>query len=225
MALKDKDFVEIEFTGKVKDGEIFDSNIKKDLEEMHKGHDHPIHAKPFVFCLGEDMFLKGVDEFLIGKPEVTKDYTIELEPEKAFGKRDPSLIQMTPISVFKEHNMNPVQGTMFNFDGKIGKVLTVSGGRVIIDFNNPLAGKNVVYQIKVMRKINDLNEKINALNEFFFRKELKFKVDGKKLTIEIEKPMKNFAEFFKDKFKEILGLDLEVKEIEEKSKESQNKSQ
>jgi len=225
MTLSKGDFIEIEFTGKVKDGEIFDSNKKEDLEKMHEGHNHPIDAKPFVFCLGEDMFLKGVDDFLIGKPGTTKDYVIELEPEKAFGKRNPTLIQMMPLAVFKKHNMNPVPGIMFNFDGKLGKILTVSGGRVIVDFNNPLAGKNVVYQIKMIKKVDDLNEKINALNEFFFRKEIKFRVEGKKLVIEIEKQMRGFAELFKDKFKEILGLELEVKESAEKPKESQNKSQ
>ena len=35
MALKKKDFIEIEFTGKIKGGEVFDSNIKKDLEKLN----------------------------------------------------------------------------------------------------------------------------------------------------------------------------------------------
>ena len=35
MALQKKDFIEIEFTGKVKDGEVFDSNIKEDLKKLN----------------------------------------------------------------------------------------------------------------------------------------------------------------------------------------------
>jgi len=46
MTLKKGDFIEIEFTGKLKDGEIFDSNIKEDLKKLHEGHDHPIETKP-----------------------------------------------------------------------------------------------------------------------------------------------------------------------------------
>ena len=161
--IKEKDFIEIEFTGKIKDGEVFDSTIKEELEKLHVGHDHPVEAKPFIFCLGQEMFLKALDDFLIGK-ETGKEYEIELEPEQAFGKRNPSLIQRIPISVFREQKVNPAPGVVFNFDGRIGKTLTVSGGRVMVDFNHALAGKTLVYKIKILRKITDLNEKIKALN-------------------------------------------------------------
>jgi FKBP-type peptidyl-prolyl cis-trans isomerase 2 len=227
MSLKEKDFIEIEFTGRVKDGEIFDSTLKEELEKLHSGHEHPVEAKPFVFCLGQEMFLKTLDDFLIGK-ETGKDYEIELEPEQAFGKRNTLLIQKIPLGVFIEKEVNPVPGAMFNFDGRIGKILTVSGGRTVVDFNHALAGKIVIYKIKVLRKITDLNEKIKALNEFFFRKELKFELKDKKLILKTDKSFVKFAELFKDKFKDILGLELEVKEaedkkIEEKKEEKKDK--
>jgi FKBP-type peptidyl-prolyl cis-trans isomerase 2 len=221
MVLQKKDFIEIEFTGKVKGGEIFDSTRKEELAKMHAGHDHPIEAKPFVFSLGQGMFLKALDDFLIGKKP--GEYEIELEPEKAFGKRDPKLITMIPMKVFREQKVNPVPGIMFNFDGKVAKILTVSGGRVMADFNNSLAGKIVEYKIRVLRKIDNLDEKIKALNEFFFKKEFKFEIKEKKLIMEVEKPMVKFVEMFKDKFKEILGLELEIKEIEEEKKQPSEK--
>jgi FKBP-type peptidyl-prolyl cis-trans isomerase 2 len=217
MALKEGDFIEIDFTGKVKDGEVFDSTKKEELEKLHVGHNHPVFAKPFVFSLGKGMFLNSLDEFLIGK-EIGKDYSIELPPEKAFGKRSPELIQTMPMKVFKEKDINPLPGYTLNFDGRAGKILTVSGGRVIVDFNHALSGKPVVYDIKVKRKVEDLNEKVRALNDFFFRKEFNFKIDGKKLIVDVEKPLVKIVELFKDKFKEILDLDLEVKEVEELNK-------
>ncbi len=215
MKLQKKDFIEIEFTGKVKGGEVFDSTLKEELEKLNLGHDQPLRAKPFIFCIGQEMFLNSLDDFLIEK-EIGKDYEIELEPEKAFGKRIPSLIQRIPIRIFREKEVNPVQGAIFNFDGKIGKILTVSGGRVMVDFNNFLAGKIVVYKIKILRKVTDLNEKIKALNEFFFRREFKFEVKDKKLIIEADKSLVKFVEMFKDKFKDILRMDLEVKESKNK---------
>ena len=210
MDLKKKDFIEIEFTGKIKEGEIFDSNIKKDIEAAKLN----IEPKPFIFCLGEAMFVKGVEDFLIGK-ELGK-YTIELSPEKAFGNRESKLVQMIPMKIFHQHKINPVPGTLFNFDNRVAKILTVSGGRVMVDFNNPLAGKEIVYDIKVLRKIEDTNEKIKAFNEFLFRKDFKFKIEDKKLIFEVEKPMVKFVELFKDKFKEIFDFELEVKEVEDK---------
>lgn len=227
MVLQKKDFIEIEFTGREKGGDIFDSNIKEDLKKANLNTE----AKPFVFCLGENMFLQALDEHLIGK-DLGK-YEIELEPEKAFGKRDPKLITMIPMKVFREQKVNPVPGILFNFDGKIAKILTVSGGRVMADFNNSLAGKTVEYKIRVLRKIDNLDEKIKALNEFFFKKEFKFEVKEKKLILDVEKSMVQFVEPFKDKYKEILGLELEIKEtrpsdaelkkIEDEKKQSSEK--
>ncbi len=206
MELKKKDFIEIKFTGKTADGEIFDSNIEEDLKDM----DSNAKAKPFVFCLGEGMFLKGIEDFLIGKD--TGKYKIELEPEKAFGNRDAKLVQMIPMKVFIEKQLNPAPGMVLNFDGRIAKTLTVSGGRVMVDFNNPLAGKNVVYNLEVLRKIENTNEKIKAFNEFLFKKDFKFEIKDKKLIINVEKQMVKFVEMFKEKFKEIFGLGLEVME-------------
>ncbi len=227
MNIQKGDFIEVDFTGKIKDGEIFDSTLKEELDKLH--HDHEIKAKPFVFCLGQGMFLESLDNFLIGK-EIGKEYEIELEPEHAFGKRISSLIQKIPIKIFAEQKINPVPGIVFNFDGRAGKILTVSGGRVIVDFNHSLAGKTIIYKIQVLRKITDLNEKIKALNEFFFRKDFKFEIrqeakplasssesqtKDKTLVLEVEKPLVKLVELFKDKFKEILELNMEIKEIKE----------
>jgi FKBP-type peptidyl-prolyl cis-trans isomerase 2 len=224
MDIQKKDFIEIEFTGKIKDGEVFDSNIKEDMKKLHEGHDHPVEPKPFIFCLGQGMFLKALDDFLIGK-KLGEKYEIELEPEKAFGKRESSLVQTIPMRFFKEQKLNPFPGVMLNFDGRPGKVLTVSGGRVMVDFNHTLAGKTVVYKIKIIKKITDLNEKIKAFNEFFFKKNFKFEVREKKLVVEVEKSLVKLVELFKDKFKEIFGLELEIKEIEEQKLEEKNKKE
>ncbi|MDP2673085.1 MAG: FKBP-type peptidyl-prolyl cis-trans isomerase [Nanoarchaeota archaeon] len=230
MALQKKDFIEIEFTGKIKDtGDIFDSNIKEELDKLHisQGHkDNHVHeTKPLVYCLGEGMFLEGVDNFLIGK-EIGK-HKIELSSENAFGKRQRELVKMIPIKIFFQHKINPVQGAMLNFDGKMGKILSVSGGRVLIDFNHPLAGKDVIYEINVKKIIQDIDEKIKAFNNFIFKQDFKFSVaqDNKKVIYEIpesDKQLKIFIGIFKEKFKEIFDMELEIKEEKtEKSKDEQ----
>lgn len=213
MTFKKKDFIEIEFTGKLKDGEVFDSNIKKDLSQAKSD----FKTKPFIFSIGEGMFLKGVEDFLIGKE--TGEHEIELSPEKAFGNREPKLVQVMPMKIFREQKINPIKGEMFNFDGRIAKILSVSGGRVVADFNNPIAGKDVVYKIKVLRKVENIKEKAKALIEFLFKRDLKFEIKEKKIILEVEKELVKFVELFKEKFKDILGLDLEVKEILKKEEE------
>lgn len=209
MTLQKKDFIEIEFTGRVRDGDIFDSNIKKDLEKLNPD----ITPKPAIICLGEGMFLKAIDDFLIGKE--FGNYKIELVPEKAFGVRLPQLVQKVPMKLFTSQKLNPYPGAIFNFDGRMAKVLSVSGGRVMVDFNHPLSGKNVIYEIRVLRKIEDLNEKIKSFIDFLFRREFQFSVQDNKIVIEAEKQMSQFIEMFKGKFKDVFDMDLEVKEIQE----------
>jgi FKBP-type peptidyl-prolyl cis-trans isomerase 2 len=215
MIMQKKDFIEVEFTGKVKDGGIFDSNIKEDLKKLNPDET----PKPLIFCLGEGMFLKGIDDFLIGKE--IGSYTIELTPEKAFGPRIAEMVQMIPSKIFREQRLNPMPGVVFNFDGRLAKVLSVSGGRIMVDFNHPLAGKIVIYDVRVLRKIDDLNERVKAFIDFLFRREMKFSVKDKKVIIEVEKNISKFVEMFKDKFKEVLELDLEIKEIDNPAKEAQ----
>lgn len=209
--LKKNDFIEINFTGRVKDGDVFDSTLKEELEKLHASSEHKVEPKPFVFPLGHEMFLKYLDEFLIGK-EVGKKYTVELEPENAFGKRDPSAIQRMPSRVFREQKINPYAGAVFNFDGKIGKVIAVSGGRIMVDFNSPLAGKHVVYELEILRKVEDIEEKIKALNEFFFKKNIDFSIKDNKIIFDVDEKMSKMLDLLKEKYKEILGMEVESNE-------------
>lgn len=207
MALQKKDFVEFEFTGKIKDtGELFDSNVAEELKKLNP----QAAAKPYIIPLGEGLFMPSVEDFLIGKPETTSSYTVDLTPEKAFGVRNSQFVQIIPLKVFHQQKVNPSPGSVFNFDGRLGKVLSVNGGRVITDFNHPLAGKDVTYNIRVIRKVEDINEKAKSLIEFFLQKDLPFKIEGKTLKIETEEQVGKFLELFKDKFKDLLDLDLAV---------------
>jgi FKBP-type peptidyl-prolyl cis-trans isomerase 2 len=63
MALKNNDFVEIEFVGKTSEGEVFDSNIQEELEKINS----KAKAKPFIFSIGQRMFLPAIEDFLVEK--------------------------------------------------------------------------------------------------------------------------------------------------------------
>jgi len=151
------DFLEIEYTGKIKeDNAIFDTTDEKVAKEndLH-GHDF----SPSVICIGEEQVLKGIDKNLEGK-EVGKEYDFEIPPEDSFGSKDTKLIQLIPTSKFKKQNIQPMPGMQLNIDGMIGTIKTVSGGRTMVDFNHPLAGKDLTYKVKVNKKIEDDKEKL-----------------------------------------------------------------
>lgn len=214
--LKAKDFIEIEYLARIKDNGIFDTNIKREAEKM----DIKI-SSPLIICLGQNTILPAIDEFLIGKE--LGDYSLELPPEKAFGSRNRELVKIMPFSVFRQHNINPQPGMVFSFDNLLGKVAAVSGGRVIVDFNNPLAGKNVIYEIKVKRKVTEEKEKVKALMTAFLRKDFHFEIKDKLLIVKADKTIRKLIELFKPKFKEILNLDLEIEDTKEESENQEEK--
>lgn len=160
--IKKHDFVEIEYTGRIKeDNTIFDTTQEKIAKE--KGiHDKNADYGSLVICIGENHILKNLEEQLIGK-ETEKEYTFDIKAENAFGKKDAKLIQLVPLAKFKQQNIQPFPGLQLNIDGVYGMVKTVSGGRCLIDFNHPLAGKGLVYDVKVNRVVDDIREKLKSL--------------------------------------------------------------
>jgi FKBP-type peptidyl-prolyl cis-trans isomerase 2 len=212
MPIKKNDFVEIEFTGK-SNNLVFDTTNKEEAKSI--GLD--VEVKPMIISVGNQMMVKGFDEILEGK-EINKKYSIHLTPDKAFGKRQPGLVKILPIKVFHQQNMNPAPGMTVQLDNYIAKVLSVSGGRVSVDFNNPLAGKDVDYDFTIKRIVEDNTEKINALQDFFFKMRFDFEIKDKKVIF--KKPeIRPFVDVFKPRFKEITGLDFEV--VEEKKEGNQ----
>jgi len=216
MTLSKNDFIEIEFMGKTKDGKVFDSNTAAGLAQI-EGADVK-NAKPFIFSIGHDMFLKGIDDFLVGK-EIGKTYAINLNPADAFGARDPKKVQLMPIKIFNEQKVRPIPGAMFNFDGNIAKILSVNGGRVMADFNNPLAGKPVSYIYKINKMVEDQKEKINAMQEFLFRRNFNFEIKDKTVIFKVEKQFEPFVKMFAPKFEEILEMKVEAEIVEPKKED------
>ena len=156
--IKKNDFIELNYTGKLTDGKVFDTTEEK-VAKDNGIYQEKMNFSPAVICVGEKQILPGLDEELIGK-EINKEYEIKLTAEKAFGKRDVKKVKIVPISTFKEHNVEPQPGLQIDVDGKMGTVMRKAGGRVIVNFNHPLSGKEVIYSIKVNKIITDNKEKI-----------------------------------------------------------------
>jgi FKBP-type peptidyl-prolyl cis-trans isomerase 2 len=212
MAIQKNDFVELEFVGRIKDtGEVFDTNMKSEIEKIKAN----FQAKKYILAVGHNMTMKGLDRDLQGK-EIGKEYESEFKPEDAFGKRNPAMVKTIPLKVFIEQKIMPQKGMQLSLDGMIVKVISVSGGRVLVDFNNPLAGKFLAYKYKITRKIEDVNEKVDALQEFFFRSKFDYEIKDKELIFKVGKDISKFIEMMAKPFEEILGLSVKVEVVEKK---------
>lgn len=209
MPIKANDFVEIEYTGKLKeDGTIFDTTDA----DVAKSHELPkANYGPVVVCVGQGQVLKGLEEQLIGKEPGT--YTVELVADKAFGKKNAKLIQMVPASKFKAQKIQPVVGLQLNIDGMICTVRQVTGGRVMVDFNHPLAGRDVVYEIKVNKIVTDKKEQLTALLAMLLNiKDSTISLEGNKAKISLKQEMpEQIIPELQKKIKELTGLDADIK--------------
>jgi len=156
------DFILIDYVAKVKEtGEIFDTSIAEVAKKANLYRENTIY-EPMLVVVGEGWVLKGLDEQLEGL-EVGKKAVIEVPPEKGFGLRDPSKIKLVPLRKFREQNITPYPGMEVEIDGKMAVVRSVGAGRVQVDFNLPLAGKTLIYEVEVKKKLETVEEKVKAL--------------------------------------------------------------
>ena len=209
--IKKGDFIELEYTGKLASGKVFDTNVKSVGE---KEHIHKKDYSPLFVCVGEKFVIKGLDERLVSSEE-GKDYTFEIPSEEAYGKKNPKLVRVVSRALFTKQKMNPHPGMQINAEGMAGLVRSVSGGRVTVDFNHPLAGKDLTFDVKIVKLIKEPVEKVDGLlNSFMGLPKDKYKLVLKesKLNIETEIPIPDhMLDFVKGKISKFVP---EVKSIE-----------
>lgn len=203
LTIKKKDFVQVEYVGKV-DGKIFDLTdealAKKEgiyKEEMLYG--------PITVVVGAGHLIKGLDKSLEGK-NVGDSYDIEIQPGDGFGSKNPKLLKIVPQSAFKDQKIKPQVGMQLNIDGIIGAIVSVSSGRIVIDFNHPLSGKILNYHMKVKKIITEKKEQVAKLFETYTNLDSeKVKVETTDKTVKI---IYNSEKDLNEKAKEVITEDI-----------------
>jgi len=215
---KKNDFIEIKYTG-FANGQIFDSNIDDDLKKINDN----AKAKETIIIVGQGMVVPGLDKALEGK-EIGKDYEITVSVKEGFGERIRELVKTIPLRIFTEKNIDPRPGMVLALDNALAKIITVSGARVVTDFNNPLAGKELRYKFKIVKMVTDEKDKCNVVFDLLFRFVPKFEIKGKEVIAKGPKQLEIFVNALKDKFKEIIEKDLKF-ELEEKAEKKEEEKE
>jgi len=162
MALQKGDFILINYTAKVKEtNEVFDTTHEDVAKKEHLFKEGEIYD-PKLVVVGEGWVLKALDDSLTTM-EINKPTTAEISPEKGFGQRDPEKIKRVPLKQLYAKEINPTIGARIEYQGKMATVRSIGAGRVLLDFNPPLAGKTLVYDVMVIKKIENNEEKIGSL--------------------------------------------------------------
>ena len=132
------DSVSVHYTGKLKNGEVFDSSKDRD---------------PLEFTLGQEELLAGFEDGVVGmKPGESKSVT--LEPENAFGDRREDLLLKLPKKEIPQ-NITPSVGLQLKLSNASGNeiavvVTEVGEDSVTLDGNHPLSGQTVTFDIELL---------------------------------------------------------------------------
>lgn len=222
--IKKGDFIELEYTGKTEDGMIFDTTSES-IAKKNGIHSQGAKYGPAIVCVGDGHVVPGLDSEIEGK-EVGTDYKISVSPEKGFGKKDAKLIQLISTGKFRKENIQPMPGLQVNIDGTYGIVKSVSGGRTLVDFNHPLSGQNLIYDIKIVKIVNDDREKIKAMIELRLGlKDIEVEFNEGKATIITKKDLKIPDEITKEISNEFSKRIPSLKSMEFASKKHEKPEQ
>ncbi|WP_423792540.1 FKBP-type peptidyl-prolyl cis-trans isomerase [Methanocaldococcus indicus] len=175
--------VRISYDGYV-EGKLFDTTDEEKAKAEGIYNPNIVYG-PVAIFVGDGQVIPGLDEVLL-EMDVGEEREVVLPPEKAFGKRDPSKIKIIPISEFKKRGIPVVKGLVINVDGTPGKIVSVNSGRVLVDFNHELAGKEVKYRIKIEEVIENDEDIIKEIVKMAVpRLTAEVKIEGNTVIIEV----------------------------------------
>jgi FKBP-type peptidyl-prolyl cis-trans isomerase 2 len=130
------DTVSVEYEGKLQDGTVFDSSEKA--------------GKPFSFTVGAQQAIQGFDAAVIGMQE-GQEKTVTIPPEKAYGQYDNTKLVELPKSQFADPDKMVVGLPIHSETGVNGVIKEIKNDSIVVDFNHPLAGKTLIFWIKVVK--------------------------------------------------------------------------
>lgn len=212
MAFKDGDFLEIEYTvwdtaansmisttdeKKAKDANIFDA-------KMQYG--------PVLVIIGSRGVIKGLDRELRSL-SVGEQKKLTFKPQDAFGERSEELVRVMPLSEFRYREIDPYPGMRVNLDDVTAIVKSVNSGRVVVDANHPYAGKEIAYDVKVVRQLTNEKEKIEAMSRSYGVKPTQVSAAGDKVELFYNNEVSKNADYFVGRASLIASLFTQFKDV------------
>ncbi len=136
--VKDGDTVKVHYTGKLENGDVFDSSREKE---------------PFEFTVGNKAVIPGFEKGVLGM-EVGDTKTIEIPPEQAYGAKQDELVVEVKKSEFPD-DITPTIGQRLQIKQQDGNPIVVTitdltEDSITLDANHPLAGYTLFFDVEVV---------------------------------------------------------------------------
>lgn len=189
MPLEKGSLILVDYTARVKDtNEVFETTLEEEAKKVAQLYDPTRKYEPRLVSVGESWVLKGLDEAL-ANANVGDKLNVEITPDKGFGERDPNKVRMIPQRKLGDKADEVGVGDVIEVDDRTGIVRYVGSGRIQVDFNHRFAGKTLLYDVNVTKKLETDNEKITALlKRRTGLEESKVKINLAAPNLEIELP-------------------------------------
>jgi FKBP-type peptidyl-prolyl cis-trans isomerase SlpA len=129
--------VTLHFALKLDNGDVVDSTFDK---------------KPATFKVGDGNLLPGFEQAIYGLKAGDKR-SLSISPEQGFGQGNPQNIQVMPRSQFQDMELSEGLLVIFNDAANAelpGVVKAFDDSQVTIDFNHPLAGKALSFDVEII---------------------------------------------------------------------------
>lgn len=187
MPLEKGSLVLVDYTAKVKDtNEVFETTREEEAKKTDL-YDPTRKYEPRLVSVGEAWVLKGLDEAL-ANAAVGDKMNVEVTPDKGFGERDPNKVRMIPQRKLGDKADEVRVGDVVELDDRTGIIRYIGSGRLQVDFNHRFAGKTLLYDVNVVKKLDTDSDRITALVKRRIPIEdakLKFNLAGAKLEMEL----------------------------------------
>ena len=146
--VKKGDHLLIDYTGKLEDGTVFDTTSKEKAIEAGI-YDQELGYKPMFFRADTGQVIKGIDKGVLGMKE-GEEKILKIPPEEAYGEYKKYLVQDVPLSRLELKVPPEVGKKIITPAGREVKVLNSTETSVTLDFNDELAGKTLILEIKLV---------------------------------------------------------------------------
>ena len=147
MAAAKGDTVSVNYIGKLDTGELFDTSIKEEAQKAGMPL-RPSYA-PLSFKVGAGQMIPGFDAAVVGM-KIGEEKTATLLPAQAYGERSTDAVISVPLDKIGNSTGIKVGALLYAQNGATGKVTAVNSTTATVDFNSELAGKTLVFTIRMV---------------------------------------------------------------------------
>jgi len=139
--------IQVDYTGKLENGTVFDTSVEEIAKEVGIYTEQRNYV-PLTFKVGSGQLIQGFDEGVIGM-KVGEEKTLTIPPEKAYGEYDEAKIQAVPLEDLNLSVKPEIGQILSSMYGQF-KVIAVNETHVTFDSNHQLAGKTLIFDIKLI---------------------------------------------------------------------------